>query len=338
MFDEEAEGSCFEHDQWQDEEDQERLREAVEAARSLGLLGDQSDDVQLPLAASSSSGFVTDDLATPPRKNIPLDRDASMQKVVAPIVEADTNLRKRLRFKTTTTWQPAPPDLKGILIDGKPVKSHPLYVRYFKMDANFRRLASRRVSQQKYRLVEQLVKHKQIEIYGETLTYDDESDYQAEVEHKFFLGVAQDASKNEADRGYALSQLAVYERDSDIMGNESEKCRTIKNVPSALFTYIGECGLVDINSVSVPSPGRSRSSPDIGAEEKFRILRSMHVDDVAALLKTHPKVTAFHAELQTQAINVSNKLHSPHWAVTVEVCVAKLWLSLTCFGSTAIYG
>ena len=38
-----------------------------------------------------------------------------------------------------------------------------------------------------YRL--KFFKHKQIEIYGETLTYDDESDYQAEVEHKFFLGL-----------------------------------------------------------------------------------------------------------------------------------------------------
>ena len=112
----------------------------------------------------------------------------------------------------------------------------------------------------------------------------------------------------------------MYERDNDLMGSDTEKCKTIKNVPSALFTYIGECGLVDINSVSVPSPGRSLSSPDIGAEEKFRILRSMHVDEVAALLKNHKQVTAFHAELQTQAINVSNKLHSPHWAVTVEVC------------------
>ena len=94
MFDEEAEGSCFSHDEWENEEDQERLRDAVEAAASLGLLGGQSDDVRLPLAASSSSGGVTDVLATPPRENIPLNRDASMQKGVAPIGEADTSLRE----------------------------------------------------------------------------------------------------------------------------------------------------------------------------------------------------------------------------------------------------
>ena len=142
-FDEEAEGSCFLHDEWEDEEDQERLRHAEEAVASLGLLGDQSNVVQLPLAASSSSGGVTDVCATPPRKNIPLNSDASMEKRVAPIVEADTSLRKRLRFKQTTTWLPAPRDH---LIDGVPVKSHPLYGRYFKMDASFRRLASRRGS------------------------------------------------------------------------------------------------------------------------------------------------------------------------------------------------
>ena len=166
------------------------MRDAEEAAASLGLLGDQSDDVQLPLAASSSSCGVTDVCATPPRKNIPLNSDASMEKRVAPIVEADTSLRKRLRFKQTTTWLPAPRDQKGILIDGVPVKSHPLYVRYFKMDASFRRLASRRGSQQKYRLVQQLVNQKYVEIYGETLTYDgDQSDFSAQVEHKFFLGL-----------------------------------------------------------------------------------------------------------------------------------------------------
>ena len=145
MYDED-EGGFFLQDEWEDEEDQERLRDAVAAAASLGLLGDQSDDVQLPLAASSSSCGVTDVCATPPRKNIPLNSDASMEKRVAPIVEADTSLRKRLRFKQTTTWLPAPRDQKGILIDGVPVKSHPLYVRYFKMDASFRQLASRRGS------------------------------------------------------------------------------------------------------------------------------------------------------------------------------------------------
>ena len=93
MFDEEAEGSCFLYDQWEEEEDRENLRLAVEAAASLGLLGDPRDDVHLPLAASSSSGGVTDVLATPPRTNSPLNRDASMQKVVAPVVEADTSLR-----------------------------------------------------------------------------------------------------------------------------------------------------------------------------------------------------------------------------------------------------
>ena len=47
MFDEEDGGDCFLQDDWQDEEDQERLREAVAAAASLGLLGDQCDDVHL---------------------------------------------------------------------------------------------------------------------------------------------------------------------------------------------------------------------------------------------------------------------------------------------------
>ena len=46
----------------------------------------------------------------------------------------------------------------------------------------------------------------------------------------------------------------------------------------------------------------------------------MHVDEVAALLRSHSQVVKVHEELQTQAVNTVNKLHSQHWAVTVEVC------------------
>ena len=320
MFDEE-EGGVFLQDDWEDEEDAERIRDAVAAAASLGLLDDEGNSVQLPLAASSSTDVVPDVCSTPPRRNIPQLSDVSMEKRIAPIIEDGAAGRKRLRFKQATTLLPVPKVQQGLLIDGVPVKSHPLYVRYFKMDANFRRLASKRMSQQKYRLVQQLVNQKSVEIYGETLTYDgDQSDFSAQVEYKFFLGIAKDKDKNIADRGYALSQLAVYERDNDLMGSDTEKCRVVKNVPSALFTYIGECGLVDINTVTVPIRGRPSSSSDIGAEERFRILRSMHVDEVAALLKDHKQVAAFHEDLRTQAINISNKVHSPHWAVTVELC------------------
>jgi hypothetical protein len=50
--------------------------------------------------------------------------------------------------------------------------------------------------------VQQLVNQKSVEIYGETLTYDGEhSDFSAQVEYKFFLGVAKDKDKNIADRG-----------------------------------------------------------------------------------------------------------------------------------------
>ena len=84
MFDEAEEDGCFLQDDWEDAEEQERLQQAVAEAASLGLLGDQSDDVQLPLAASSSSDGVTDVCATPPRKNIPLNSDASMEKGLHP--------------------------------------------------------------------------------------------------------------------------------------------------------------------------------------------------------------------------------------------------------------
>ena len=324
MFDEEYDDTCH-HDTWEDEEDAERIRDAVAAAAALGLLEGESQDVRLPLAASSSSSGVADGPVTPLRKQGPRHSDESMEKRVAPHLVEEVCDRKRLRFKQPTSMPPIAKEQQGILVDGVNVKSHPLYVRYFKMDANFRRLASKRMSQQKYRLVQQLVNLKSIDIYGETLIYDaEQSDFSAQVEYKFFLGVAKDASKGVADRGYALSQLAVYERDNDLMGSDKDKSKTIKNVPSALFTYIGDFGLVDIHSVSINSPGRLQSSTDLRETEKFRILRSMHADEVAALLKDHKQVESFHAELQTQAINLTNLLHSQHWAVTVEVCAKTL--------------
>ena len=170
-------------------------------------------------------------------------------------------------------------------------------------------------------MVNQLVQSGSVDIYGETLSYGgDQAEAVSQVEYKFFLGVAKDETRSSSDRGYALSQLAVYERDNDLGGSDSNTTPVIRNVPSALVTYIGECGLVDINTVSVPRPSRSLSSDVPGPEEKFRILRSMQVDDVAALLRSHSQVVEFFGELETQAVNTVNRLHTPHWAVTVEVC------------------
>jgi hypothetical protein len=116
-----------------------------------------------------------------------------------------------------------------------------------------------------------MVEQGSVEIYGETVTYEGElSEASNQIEHKFFLGLAKDETKPEADGGYAMSQLAGYEKDTNLGFSDPPK-RFIKNVPSALLTYIGDCGVVDINSVTVPSPGRPQSSHGLSVEEKFGI-------------------------------------------------------------------
>ena len=321
MFGDDEDG-LFSEDEFDAEEESARLCEEAEAeAAALGLLGDMHSEIPLPVAASSASSALTDGPVTPPRNHHLPVMDLSMEKRVAPDQREEICERKRLRFKQPVPVQPTSMVPRSILIDGKPIKNHPLYVRYFKMDPAFRRLASKRMSQQKYRLVNTLVNEKSVEIYGKTVNYGGEqSEAATQVDYLFFLGVAKDETKSAADRGYALSQLAVYERDIDLGCSDSNKTLTIKNVPSALLTYIGDFGLLDINSVLLPSSSIAQSIRGLGAEEKFRILRSMHVDAVAELLKSHSQVAKFLSELQTQAINTSNKVHSPQWAVTVEVC------------------
>ena len=318
--DDDQEPFCHE-DEWEADEDVDQMRELAEAeAAALGLTEDGLNEVSLPLITSSSSPSGSDLLVTPPRRQGAQVDNGSFEKRCAPDMAAESGSRKRLRFKQACI-EPAPQRPLTITIDGKPLKSHGLYVRYFKMSANNRRTTSKRVSQQKYRLVSLLVEHGSVEIYGEMVTYEGEAaEAAAQIEHKFFLGLAKDETKAEADRGYAMAQLAVCERDIILCDAVERKTRIVRSVPSALLTYIGECGVVDINSVTVPSPGRPQSSHGLSVEEKFGILRSMNVDDVAALLRSHSQVAKFHTELQTHAVNTVNKVHAPHWAVAVEVC------------------
>ena len=204
--------------EWEHILDADRLANEAEAeAAGLGLLDDEQPQISLPLAASSSSAGADDAPVTPLRKRCPKVTVHSHEKRIAPEARDETIERKRLRFKQACSIQPAPRVPQGVIIDGKGVRAHPLFVRYFKTDANLRRLASKRMSQQKFRLVKTLLERESVEIYGETLTYGgDHDEAVAQVEHKFFLGIARDVSKDAMDRGYALSQLALHERDNDL--------------------------------------------------------------------------------------------------------------------------
>ncbi len=319
-------GMPFGDDEWDMEAVPELDLAAAEAeAAALGLLDDGEHLASLPIAADTSDVSMAADPVTPPRKSCPQVLETSIEKRVAPAGAGDSNRRKRLCGKQTLPATTSPPVSEGILIDGKTVKQHPLFVRYWKMDAAARRLASKRLSQQKYRVLNDLVQYGSIELFGDTIAYSgDKTEAASLVEHKFFLAVAKDTAKCAADRGYALSQLAQYERSNDLGSLDTNKTPTIRNVPSALLTYIGADGLVDIKTVVLPPTSTASSSDGPTVEERFRILRGMDVDDVAALLKSSKKVVEFFGQLETQVVNAVNRLHTPHWAITVELCAKSL--------------
>lgn len=312
---------------WDEEEayDSEAVQEqALAEAAALGLLLPcDAADHPLPLQeasqASSSSHCCTPERTlervpedTPAKREAPEEKDAG---------------RKRLRRKSSCPYKltvvPAPTE--GITVDGHPVKSHPLFVKYLQLDPALRRLASKRLSQQKYRMVSDLVSIGKLEVLGEVLTYSgDKSDATKQVELKFCGMVARDHTRPPADRGYALSVLVQHERDMTVGCFNKNSAPTVRNVPSALLTYNGDLGIVDVASLKLPVLNPSSGSSELTLSEKFEILREMDIDQVARLLEKNKQVTNFFEQLQTIAVNTTNQLHTPHWAVTVEVCLKTL--------------
>lgn len=303
----------------QNEED-ERIAAEAEAA-SLGLLNDDEPDLELPVVETPShaSGSI---LMTPVKQHSPAELDFSVEKRPASSETGGVVSRKRLRGKqSVASSAQAPVAPEHFLIDGKRIQNHHLFVRYWKTSAEARRLASKRVSQCKYRLIKELDDKGSVQVYGETLlSQEDRSEAVADVERVFFRGLATDPSKSALDRGYALTQLSQLEKNSGAHDLDPAATPVIKGVPSALLTYIGDVGVIDVNTIQVPGGDASENQKGSDVVSKFERLRAMPIDDVATLLKEHKQVEALFTELVTQAVNTINRLRTTQWAVTVELC------------------
>lgn len=264
---------------------------------------------------------------TPTRKDsVVLPTDGSAEKREAPGGKSGQD-RKRLRGKQSVTSSFASPlcapSSALLVIDGKPIHEHVAYKKYNKLPAATRRLASKRLSQQKYRAVQELMKNGTAELLGETIKFSGE---QAEalkfVEDKLFRAIATDETRSMADRGYAMRQMEIRRTSAEAMDMFSAgDAPTIFNVPSVLLTYIGDVGVIDVSSVKLPFSTLSEpSSSEPSVADKFKVMRAMDIDDLAVILSTHLKVVGFFNELVDVAVSAVNRLRTPHWAVGVEIC------------------
>ena len=284
-----------------------------------------SGDVILPVPTCSSQSSPQSECSTPVE-------DSSAQAC-----------RRRLRFK-----QSAEPSFRKVedrfSVEGYPVFQHPLYIKYMKLSAGTRRLASKRVSQVKYRLMTQFKETGTVTVNNERFDGGGAScdaSVLSAVETAFFMQVAKDQRKPTDERGYALTQIASSARAFIITaeGNESR----IGGLPSVLLTYIGPYGLLDWEQVDVSKKTSSASTSSCASlppQTKEEIVFSMTVEEMVVALQNNRTVLAMAYKLETLATETCNKLRTPHWAFAVELCCksfveerlirvhAHLWLTL----------
>jgi len=306
--------------------DEESLRAEAEAEQ-LGLLAAEDTVKCLPCSDSPGTTSASPAIQTPSRKRATRSEVSSVEKTVGlPISGGVAGERKRLRFKQAVAEPLPPADLAPpLLIDGAAPGSHPLLARYLKLDPTLRRKASKRHSQQRYRLSQKLTKDKTVHIAGEMLTCNgDAAEATAMVERALFKTIAADTSKTLEDRGYALSQLARLEDGGDLGPLDQSTTPTVRGVPSVLLTYNGPDGLVDINSLELRRPGSAGDASPLSVPEKFALLRAMRTEDLCLLLQKNATVQKFFLALESTAVNTINRLHTPHWAVAVELCTSTL--------------
>lgn len=224
--------------------------------------------------------------------------------------------RKRLSFKQ------APPDWAKIVsdrltsIDGHYIPLHPLLKRYMKQSAKTRRVVSKRVCQMKYRVLTSLKEHREVTISNKIIRWPEGTDFDVaskELDQAFAEFIAVDNSRDSLDRGYALSVLAAGLKQNEMVSAEPLKNVRVGGTPSILLTYNGDFGLVDVDSFHVDGRVSALSTGD-------NPIFNMDVDDVAKLLRSHPDAKRLRDTLQTIAVNMTNRMKTPWWAFSVELC------------------
>ena len=211
----------------------------------------------------------------------------------------------------------------GVTIDGVPIDNHPMYKAYCKMNPDTRRLISKRASQHKYRVLEQLKKGETVLLYDRVLEKPPDADWETvrdSAEHVLFQCMARDDKMDKGRRGYAMSVL-VAKLKNDAFPNRSPTgtCR-ITGLPAILLTYIGDYGIIDVMTLQFKQRQGLPGDGQLSVDERWMLIFKMSLDEVALLLKEHPTVQKLAKDLETLGVDTCNRLHTPHWSMSVEVC------------------
>ncbi len=280
---------------------------------------DNGDDEQV----SGWSGGTSSATAT----TSPETGSSQSSRTLLPLGSGDVVVaRKRLRCKTKVS-QSGPPDEKSLdFVDGFFILSHPLYRRYFKLSPARRRLVSKKVSQQKYRLFRQLKTEGEVEVYGALVSAPagaDHADLIRDIETALYNGLARDSQREDDVRGYALGQLGRSAAiNADMDGGQSTL--RLSRLPAVLLTYIGDYGLVDPASLSKKSSTAGERSAPASQAECLATCQAMDLDDLLEVLKDHPVVKSLSEALVEMGRKTVETVRTDHWAASVELCTGSL--------------
>ena len=289
-----------------------------------GLEQDERDDT-----AAGSAGPVTP--VRPPPLPLLYSRKRNSTSSSSPALSEPPHSappqRRRLYVKTPGADMPLKPmkvvEEFGVTIDGFPIDNHPMYKAYCKMNSDTRRLISKKASQHKYRVLEQLKKGEIVLLYDRLLEKPPDADWETvrdSAEHVLFQGMARDEKMDKGRRGYAMSVL-VAKLKNDAFPNRSPSgtCR-ITGLPAILLTYIGDYGIIDVMTLQFKQRQGLPGDGQLSVDERWMLIFKMSLDEVAFLLKEHPTVQKLAKDLETLGVDTCNRLHTPHWSMSVEVC------------------
>ena len=314
------------------------MGDLVDARAQAGVWGleDDSDQDEGVEGVTESAGLIT-----PPRRPAPplplvSTRKRSSTSSSSPALSEPVHSAPQQRRRLTTK-RPAedlvlkkPPQVDGFAddIDGVPIDNHPLFKAYCKLSCVARRLISQKASQHKYRVLEQLKKGESVVIYGRVLENPAHADWETvreTAEHVLFQCMARDEKLDKSRRGYAMSVLVAK------LKNDGFPCRLsangsvrISGLPAILLTYIGEYGIIDVMTLSFPQRAGSVEDQLLSVDERWIRILTLHIDALALLLREHPTVQKLARDLETLGVDTCNRLHTPHWSMSVEVCAKTL--------------
>ena len=235
---------------------------------------------------------------------------------------------KRLRFKQRVECPAKVVGPPSDYIDGVCILDHKLFQKFKMQNPIVRRTTCKRILQLKYRLLAKLKDKEVCEVYGHTFEcYNEDSASAVKgLEAAFFEGLAADKTKSDLDRGFAMHQLSP-----SVRGNLNFQTATggvvpiVRGVPSVLLTYIGEHGILDIDTVDFSKLGAAGAiASDMSRAEKYKFLRTIPSAELTRCLEAHPKIDWYCTWFEKLAVDQCNKCHTNHWAFAVELCTNTL--------------